>query len=67
MTYERSIMKACLLELERHSYLIPNLSWFKIRALQQNEYDIVSFYERLAQENQLISEKVYIFVLYLIV
>jgi hypothetical protein len=52
MTYERSVMEACLLELERHGYLIPDLSWFRIRALQQNEHDIVSFHKRFAQENQ---------------
>ena len=34
MTYERSAMEACLLELERHGYLILDLSWFKIKALQ---------------------------------
>jgi hypothetical protein len=51
MTYKRSAMKVCLLELERYGYLIPDLLWFKIRALQQNEHDIVSFCERLAQEN----------------
>jgi hypothetical protein len=45
-------MEAYLLELERHGYLIPDLSRFKIRALQQNEHDIVSFCERLTQENQ---------------
>ncbi|PUZ69496.1 hypothetical protein GQ55_2G113600 [Panicum hallii var. hallii] len=49
MTYERSAMEVCL---ERHDYLIPDLSWFKIRVLQQNEHDIVSLCERLAQENQ---------------
>jgi hypothetical protein len=52
MTYERNAMEACLVELERHDYLIPDLSWFKIRALQQNEHDIISLCERLAQENQ---------------
>jgi hypothetical protein len=26
MTYERSAMEACLLKLERHGYLIPDLS-----------------------------------------
>jgi hypothetical protein len=52
MTYERSAMEACLAKLERHGYLIPDLSWFKIRAVQQNEYDIVSLCERLAQGNQ---------------
>ena len=29
MTYERSAMEACLLELERHGYLISNLSCSK--------------------------------------
>ena len=51
MTYERSAMEACLLELERHGYLILDLSWFKIKALQQNQHDVVSFCESLAQEN----------------
>jgi hypothetical protein len=52
MTYERSAMEACLAEFERHGYLILDLSWFKIRTLQQNEHDIASLCERLAQENQ---------------
>ena len=42
MTYERSDIEACLLELKRHGYLIPDLSWFKIKVLQQNQHDIVS-------------------------
>ncbi|KAG2628455.1 hypothetical protein PVAP13_3KG246927 [Panicum virgatum] len=50
MTYEISVIEACLLELEMHRYLIPNLS-FKIKALQQNRLDIVSLYESLAQKN----------------
>ena len=33
MTYERTAIKACLLEFESYSYLIPDLSWFKIKAL----------------------------------
>jgi hypothetical protein len=33
MTYERSTKEACLTELERHGYLIRNLSWFKIRVI----------------------------------
>ena len=51
LTYERSSMEACLLELERHGYAIPNFSWFKIRARQQNQHDIVSHCESLAQDN----------------
>jgi hypothetical protein len=46
-------MEACLAELERHGYLVRDLSWFKIRALRQNEHDIVSHCERLAQGNQI--------------
>ena len=34
MTYERTAVKACLLELESYSYLILDLSWFKIKELQ---------------------------------
>jgi hypothetical protein len=48
ITYERTAMEACLAELERHGYLFQDLSWFKIRALRQNEHDIVSLHERLA-------------------
>jgi hypothetical protein len=48
ITYERSAIEACLLELERHDYLIPDLTWFKIRTLQQNKHDIDC--ERLAQK-----------------
>ena len=51
MIYKRSIIEAYLSELERHGYLIPDLSWFKIKALQQNQHDIVSLYENLSQEN----------------
>ena len=47
MTYERTAIKACLLELESYGYLIPDLSWFKIKALQWNQHDIVSLCERL--------------------
>jgi hypothetical protein len=52
MTYEKSAMEGFLLELERYGYLIPDLSWLKIKVLQQNEHDIVSFCKRLAQKNQ---------------
>ena len=44
-------MEACLLELERHSYLIADLPWFKTRALRHNEHDIVSLWKSLAQDN----------------
>ena len=47
LTYERSATEAWLLELQRHGYLIPELSRFKIRALQQNHHDIVSLCESL--------------------
>ena len=33
MIYERTAMKACLLKFESCGYLIPYLSWFKIKAL----------------------------------
>ena len=48
MTYERRAIEACLLELRNYGYLIPDLSWFKIKALQQNQQDIVSFCETLS-------------------
>jgi len=32
MTYERTAIKTCLLELESYGYLISDLSWFKIKA-----------------------------------
>ena len=51
MTYERTAIKACLLELESYGYLIPDLSWFKIKALQRNQHVIVSLCESLSQEN----------------
>ena len=51
MTYERRAIEACLLELQNYGYLILDLSWFKIKALQQNQHDVVSFCESLAQEN----------------
>ena len=47
MIYERTAIKACLLELESFGYLIPDLSWFKIKALQRNQHDIVSLCESL--------------------
>ena len=51
MTYERTAIKACLLELEIYGYLIPDLSWFKIKALQQNQHDVVGICEILSREN----------------
>ena len=51
ITYERTAIKACLLELESYGYLIPDLSWFKIKALQQNQQDIVTLCETLSREN----------------
>ena len=51
MTYERTAIKTCLLELESYGYLIPDLSWFKIKALRQNQHDIVSICESLSREN----------------
>ena len=51
MTYERTAIKACLLELESYGYLIPDLSWFTIKALQRNQHDIVSLCESLSREN----------------
>ena len=51
MTYERTAIKACLLELESYGYLIPYLSWFKIKALRHNQHDIVSLCESFSREN----------------
>ena len=51
MTYKKSAIEAYLFELERHGYLIPDLSWFKIKALQHNQQDIVSLCETLSLEN----------------
>ena len=51
MTYERTVIKACLLELESYGYLILDLSWFKIKALRRNQHDIVSLCESLSREN----------------
>ena len=51
MTYERRAIEACLLELQNYGYLILDLSWFKIKALQQNQQDIVSLCETLSLEN----------------
>ena len=48
MTYERTAIKVCLLEFESYGYLIPDLSWFKIKALRQNQHDIVSLCESLS-------------------
>ena len=48
LTYERRAIEACLSELENYGYLIPDLSWFKIKALQQNQHDIVSPCETLS-------------------
>ena len=50
MTYERTAIKTCLLELESYGY-IPYLSWFKIKALSQNQHDIVSLCESFSREN----------------
>ncbi|KAG2557501.1 hypothetical protein PVAP13_8NG173602 [Panicum virgatum] len=51
LTYERRAIEACLLELENYGYLIPDFLWFKIKALQQNQHDIVSLCETLSREN----------------
>ena len=51
MTYERRAIEACLLELQNYGYLIADLSWFKIKALQQYHQDIVSLCETLSREN----------------
>ena len=61
MTYERRAIEACLLDLQNYGYLIPDLSWFKIKALQQNHQDIVSLYETVSQDNlyDIVSELCY--------
>ena len=51
MTNERSAIEVCLLGPEIYGYLIPDLSEFKIKALRQNQHDIVSLCERLSREN----------------
>ena len=51
MTYKKSAIEAYLFELERRGYLIPDLSWFKIKVFQQSQHDIVSLYETLSREN----------------
>ena len=51
MTYERTAIKARLLKLESYGYLIPDLSWFKIKALRRNQHDVVSICESLSREN----------------
>ena len=48
MTYERTALKACLLELESYGYLILDLSWFKIKTLRRNQHDNVSICESLS-------------------
>ncbi|KAG2558482.1 hypothetical protein PVAP13_8NG268801 [Panicum virgatum] len=51
MTYERTAIKACLLELESYGYLIPDLLWFKIKALRRNQHDVVSICESISRDN----------------
>ena len=51
MTYERTAIKACLLELASYGYLIPDLLWIKIKALRRNQHDIVSLCDTLSREN----------------
>ena len=51
MTYERTAIKACLLKLESYGYLILDLSWFTIKALQRNQHDVVSLFESISREN----------------
>ena len=51
ITYERTAIKICLLELESYGYLISDLSWFKIQALRRNQHDIISICESLSREN----------------
>ena len=49
--YERTVITTCLLELQSYGYQIPDLSWFKIQGLRQNQHDIVSLCESLSREN----------------
>jgi len=51
MTYERTAIKACLLKLESYGYLIPDLSWFKIKALRRNQHDVVSICEPFTRKS----------------
>jgi hypothetical protein len=51
MTNERRAIEGCLLDLQNYGYLIPDLPWFKIKALQQNQLDIVTLCETLSREN----------------
>ena len=51
MTYERRAIEDCLLKLQNYGYLTPDLSWFKIKTLQQNQQDIVTLCETLSREN----------------
>ena len=51
MTYERRAIEDCLLKLQNYGYLTPDLSWFKIKTLQQNQHDIVSLSKTLSREN----------------
>ncbi|KAG2622338.1 hypothetical protein PVAP13_3NG269700 [Panicum virgatum] len=60
MTYERSAIEACLLGLEIYVYLIPDLLEFKIKALRQNQHDIVSLCESLSRENLHAIKKFYV-------
>jgi len=51
MTYERRAIEDCLLKLQNYGYLTPDLSWFKIKTLKQNQQDIVTLCETLSREN----------------
>ena len=52
VTYKRLAMEACLQQLHDHGYIVPNISYFRIKQLEEGENNVILTTERLCELNQ---------------
>jgi hypothetical protein len=49
---KKSIVQACLTTLEKIEFLVPDYSYFRIKAHEEGQQDVVAINERLPQLNE---------------
>lgn len=51
-TFEKTAVVACLQQLQEHGYIVPDLSYFRIKALEEGSQDVAVTTERLCELNE---------------
>ena len=52
VTLESTVMEACIEQLKDHGYFVPDLSYFRIKQLEEGEGNVIVTTERLCRLNQ---------------